>query len=236
MTSESDEAIQIYKIREGRHDRQLLSKKYGVKLAKFTRNSSSIIYASTKQNGNTMMPLYSAFVEGNADSWSHTDAIRYLTTHDNAFIRYFEGHEGAVTNLAMHPGSDDFISCSKDNTVRLWNTGTKNATGVLHLNTPYLSAFDPSGQVFAVGSPSAGHVLIYDHRNFDKAPVNMFDIVESCASVDTDQLMKGWTKLEFSNDGKSILLGTKGGGHFLLDSFKGHLKAYLQKPEAGQVE
>jgi len=51
MTSESDEAIQIYKVRDGRHDKQLLSKKYGVKLAKFTRNSSSIIYASTKQNG-----------------------------------------------------------------------------------------------------------------------------------------------------------------------------------------
>ncbi|KAI0200746.1 WD40 repeat-like protein [Astrocystis sublimbata] len=213
MTSESDEAIQIYKIREGRHDKQLLSKKYGVKLAKFTRNSSSIIYASTKQN----------------------DAIRYLTTHDNAFIRYFEGHDGAVTNLAMHPGSDDFISCSRDNTVRLWNAGTKNATGVLHLNTPNLAAFDPSGQVFAVGSPSAGHVLIYDHRNFDKAPVNMFDVVESCASADKEQLMSGWTKLEFSNDGKSILLGTKGGGHFLLDSFKGHLKAYLQKPEGGRT-
>ncbi|KAI0097641.1 WD40 repeat-like protein [Nemania sp. FL0031] len=209
MTSESDEAIQIYKVREGRHDKQLLSKKYGVKLAKFTRNSSSIIYASTKQN----------------------DAIRYLTTHDNAFIRYFEGHEGAVTNLAMHPGSDDFISCSKDNTVRLWNTGTKHATGILHLNTPYLSAFDPSGQVFAVGSPTSGQILIYDHRNFDKAPVSTFDIIEACASVDTDQLMKGWTKLEFSNDGKSILLGTKGGGHFLLDSFKGHLKAYLRKPD-----
>ncbi len=58
MTSESDEAIQIYKVREGRHDKQLLSKKYGVKLAKFTRNSSSIVYASTKQNGNTTIPLY----------------------------------------------------------------------------------------------------------------------------------------------------------------------------------
>ncbi|KAI1828338.1 WD40 repeat-like protein [Xylaria intraflava] len=209
MTSESDEAIQIYRVREGRHDKQLLSKKYGVKLAKFTRNSSSIVYASTKQN----------------------DAIRYLTTHDNAFIRYFEGHEGAVTNLAMHPGTDDFISCSKDGTVRLWNAGTKHATGSLQLNTPYLAAFDPSGQVFAIGSPTAGEVLIYDHRNFDKAPVSTFDIVASCRGVNTDQLLKGWTKLEFSNDGKSILLGTKGGGHFLLDSFGGHLKAYLQKPE-----
>lgn len=131
----------------------------------------------------------------------------------------------------MHPGSDDFISCSRDNTVRLWNTGTRHATGILNLNAPYLSAFDPSGQVFAVGSPPGGAVLIYDHRNFDKAPVSMFDIVEACASVDADQIMKGWTKLEFSNDGKSILLGTKGGGHFLLDSFSGNLKAYLRKPE-----
>ena len=51
MTSESDETIQIYSVKEGRHDKSLLSKKYGVKLAKFTHNSSSIIYASTKQNG-----------------------------------------------------------------------------------------------------------------------------------------------------------------------------------------
>jgi COMPASS component SWD2 len=37
----------------------LLSKKYGVKLAKFTHTSSSIIYASTKQNG-TVSPKLSS--------------------------------------------------------------------------------------------------------------------------------------------------------------------------------
>lgn len=51
MTSESDETIQIYNVKEGTHSKTLLSKKYGVKLAKFTHTSSSIIYASTKQNG-----------------------------------------------------------------------------------------------------------------------------------------------------------------------------------------
>lgn len=51
MTSSSDETIQIYNVKEGRHDKSLLSMKYGVKLAKFTHTSSSIIYASTKQNG-----------------------------------------------------------------------------------------------------------------------------------------------------------------------------------------
>lgn len=51
MTSESDETIQIYNVKDGLHNKALLSKKYGVKLAKFTHTSSSIIYASTKQNG-----------------------------------------------------------------------------------------------------------------------------------------------------------------------------------------
>ncbi|KAH6661088.1 WD40-repeat-containing domain protein [Truncatella angustata] len=211
MTSESDDTIQIYKVREGRHEKQLLSKKYGVKLAKFTHNSSSVVYASTKVN----------------------DAIRYLTTHDNAFIRYFEGHEAAVTSLAMHPGHDDFISCSKDNTVRLWNASTKNATGILNLNTPYLSAWDPSGQVFAIGSPNSGQILLYDHRNFDRAPFNTFDIGETCAFADAAYVLKGWTKLEFSNDGKNLLLGTKGNGHFLIDAFEGTLRAYLHKPNGG---
>lgn len=50
MTSSSDNSIQIYNVKEGRHDKSALSMKYGVKLAKFTHTKSSIIYASTKQN------------------------------------------------------------------------------------------------------------------------------------------------------------------------------------------
>ncbi|KAL5597608.1 hypothetical protein FOBRF1_011401 [Fusarium oxysporum] len=211
MASASDETIQIYHVKEGRHDKSLISKKYGVKLAKFTHTASSIIYASTKQN----------------------DAIRYLATHDNSFIRYFEGHEGPVTSLAVHPGSDNFISCSQDNTVRLWDTQTKNCQGQLFLRSPYLTAYDPSGTVFAVACTSSGTVLLYDARNYDKAPFATVDIVEQCRKVDSQCLNKGWTKLEFSNDGKSLLVGTRGNGHFLLDAFEGTLKAYLQKPNGG---
>ncbi|KAI5460020.1 histone H3 methyltransferase complex and RNA cleavage factor II complex, subunit SWD2 [Mariannaea sp. PMI_226] len=211
MTSSSDETLQIYNVKEGRYDKTLLSKKYGVKLAKFTHTSSSIIYASTKQN----------------------DAIRYLATHDNSFIRYFEGHEAPVTCLAVHPGSDNFISCSRDNTVRLWDTQTKNCQGQLFLNNPSLAAYDPSGTVFAIGCPSSGTVLLYDARNYDKAPFATVDIIEQCRRLDSQCLVKGWTKLEFSNDGKSLLVGTQGNGHFLLDAFEGTLKAYLRKPMGG---
>ncbi|EHA50844.1 hypothetical protein MCOR27_010904 [Pyricularia oryzae] len=211
MTSESDETIQLYNVREGRHDKNLASKKYGVKLAKFTHSGTSIIYASTKQN----------------------DAIRYLETFDNSFIRYFEGHKDAVTNLEMHPGGDNFLSASRDNTVRLWDIRSKNAVGQLFLNTPYLLAWDPSGEVFAVGSPRSGSILLYDYKNYNKAPFATFDIVEACKEVDPSRLLQGWTKLEFSNDGKCILLGTDGTGHLLLDAFDGKLKANLRKPDSG---
>ncbi|KAF4509788.1 hypothetical protein G6O67_003926 [Ophiocordyceps sinensis] len=211
MTSASDETIQIYNVRDGRHDKSLLSKKYGVKLAKFTHTSSSIIYASTKQNY----------------------AIRYLATHDNSFIRYFEGHEADVTSLAVHPGSDNFISCSQDNTIRLWDTQTKHWQGQLMLKNPTLAAFDPSGMVFAVACPSGGSVLLYDVRSYDKAPFATVDIVEQCCGIDSQFAVKGWTKLEFSNDGKSLLVGTKGNGHLLVDAFEGTLKAYLRKPAGG---
>ncbi|KAK3692462.1 WD40-repeat-containing domain protein [Podospora appendiculata] len=211
MTSESDETIQIYNVKEGQHSKTLLSKKYGVKLAKFSHTSSGIIYASTKQN----------------------HAIRYLATHDNTFLRYFEGHEGAVTSLAMHPGSDNFISCSLDDTVRLWNINTKQWTAKLFLKTPYLSAWDPSGRVFAIASPATGSVLIYDWRNYEKAPVSVFDVLKSRGPAEAEAAFRGWTTLEFSNDGKHLLLGSKHNGHFLLDAFDGSLKAYLRKPNGG---
>lgn len=129
----------------------------------------------------------------------------------------------------MHPGSDNFISSSQDGTVRLWNIGSKQWTGLLYLTKPYLSAWDPAGNVFAVASPASGSVLLYDYRKYDKPPFSIFDIVEQCGAVDKRNLLQGWTKLAFSNDGKHLLVGTRGAGHFLLDAFDGTLKAFLQK-------
>ena len=41
-----------------------------------------------------------------------------------------------------------------------------------------------------------------------------------------------WTRLEFSNDGKSLLVGSNGSqGHFLLDAFEGDLRAYCVRSQ-----
>lgn len=164
------------------------------------------------------------------------DTIRYLSMHDNSYLRYFEGHEQNVTCLSLHPGQDNFLSCSEDNTVRIWDASTKNACGRLLLNSAYLAAWDPSGNVFAVASPAAQAILLYDFRNFDKEPFSTFDMLPHSPDPLPSSPSKGWNKLEFSNDGKSILLGTTGQCHYLVDAFDGNLKASLLRGDKKGVK
>lgn len=162
------------------------------------------------------------------------DAIRYLSTHNTSFIRYFEGHSASVTSISLHPGSDNFISCGRDDTVHLWALNTKQWVAKLHLTTPFLSAWDPYGAVFGIASPWSYAILLYDYKNYTKGPIAEFDLVDKMPTRRAaDNLSTGWTTLAFSNDGKHILLGTRGNAHYLFDAFSGDLKAMLRKPEGG---
>lgn len=49
----------------------LHSKKYGVDIPRFTHKSSTILYASTKED----------------------DTIRYHSLHDNKYLQYYKGHK-----------------------------------------------------------------------------------------------------------------------------------------------
>lgn len=77
VTASNDETIQVYNCRSGRHLKTLYSKKYGVDLARFTHRSSAIIYASTKEDGASLL----------------TDTIRYHSLHDNKYLQYYRGHK-----------------------------------------------------------------------------------------------------------------------------------------------
>ncbi|KAI4258619.1 MAG: hypothetical protein LQ352_001154 [Teloschistes flavicans] len=202
----SDDSLQLYSARDGTHQKLCLSQKYGCHLARFSHHSQSIYYASTKFDDN----------------------IRYLSTHDNNYIRYFKGHSAAVTDLAPCPSNDMLLSCSADNTVRLWNSKSQYAQARLNLATPYLATFDPTASVIAIASASTSSILLYDLRNYEQEPFATFDMREYDPPSSN---LPEWTKLEFSNDGKSLLVSTNHGqGHLLLDAFTGMLKAHLPRP------
>lgn len=211
LLSRTDDTIHLYNVKAGAHAKELKSQKYGNALARFTHNSTNIIYASTKVD----------------------DGIRYLCMHDNSFIRYFRGHEDRVTSLCLSPSSDHFLSASMDNTVKLWDLRTSHAQGELRLEAPLLTAYDPSASVIAVASAMAQTICLYDLKNYDRPPFATFDLYEiekRLSATHGQHLARGWTGMEFSNNGKSLLLSTNGPGHYVLDAFSGDLMHYLHRP------
>lgn len=133
-----------------------------------------------------------------------------------------------MTSLTLCPASDTFLSTSIDNTVRLWSLQSPSPQARLNLATPYLAAYDPSATVIAIASASTHSILLYDLRNYDRPPFATFDMRPYLSPHQLAEPKPDWTRLEFSNDGKSLLLGTNSPtGHLLLDAFDGALRAHV---------
>jgi len=211
VAASNDETMHVYDVKEGKRTKTIPSKKYGIHLARFTHHSRNILFASTKQD----------------------NSLRLLELHNESFIRYFSAHTAQVTCVSLSPGTDQFLSCGDDDMVCLWDLNSRNPQGKLKLVTPYLAAYDPSGNVMAIASQSTSSLLMYDVRYYDKAPFETFDLSGAEDMYTPTTKGRAWTKLEFSNDGKSMLVGTDYHGHFILDAFNGTVKSFLAGKTSG---
>jgi len=185
-----DDQISVFDCERGVQRRLVNSQKYGVDLARFTHAKNACVHASTKVD----------------------DDIRYLSLHDNKFLRYFKGHTKRVISLEMSPADDTFMSGSADNTVRLWDLRSPTCSGIMHVQGKPVLSFDPEGLVFSVGVQSE-QVKLYDLRSFEKGPFTTFKMPRETKCE--------WTGLRFSPHGKYILLTTNGSVMRLLDAFDG---------------
>ncbi|KAF9430495.1 member of Set1p complex, histone methyl transferase [Podila epigama] len=118
-----------------------------------------------------------------------------------------------VVALEMSPLDDQFLAGSGD-AVRLWDLRSPNCQGAVSIvGTPAL-AFDPSGMVFAVCLGST--LRLYDVKSFDQGP---FKIAEVGQSLGLNTAAIEATQLEFSTDGKNILVTTASDAHYIVDAF-----------------
>jgi COMPASS component SWD2 len=200
LTSSDDDTIRLYDCEKGVQLRELFSKKYGVDLIKHTHAKNTAIHTSTKEN----------------------DTIRYLSLHDNKYLRYFCGHEKRVVTLCMSPADDTFLSGSLDQTVRLWDLKSDKVIGKLSFtgSTGPIASFDPEGLIFVVGTDS--EVLkFFDLRHHDKGPFSTIRISNK------NPVFMNWHSLKFSPDGKQMLITTNCEELYVLDAFSGDLKHKL---------
>lgn len=194
MTSSDDESIRLYDIVKGAASTVVHSKKYGVDLIRFTHTDSASTVICASKNG-----------------WDET--IRYLSLHDNRYLRYFKGHRDRVCSIAMSPRSDCFLSASLDATIRLWDLNSPHCQGLMRRRSGKMAMveFDPEGILFAL-AVSNNTVKLYDLNTYDRGPFLTFQ-VEHHAELE-------WTGLKFSPDGRYLLLSSAE-KHFLADSYTG---------------
>ena len=97
---------------------------------RFTHHPNALIYAS-KPKG--------AVPAGQA---AQAHALRYLSMHNDSFLRYFVGHTAPVLDIGLSPVSDLFASSSADRSVKLWDLRTSACQMQLEVEHVPCAAFD----------------------------------------------------------------------------------------------
>eukprot|EP01137_Pigoraptor_chileana_P010037 Opistho-2@59114 len=148
--------------------------------------------------------------------WQCADTIRYISLHDNKYIRYFQGHSDRVVGLSVSPKDDTFLSASADRTVRLWDTRSPNCQGLMQVGGNAVLAFDATGVIFAVAVNSES-VKLYDVRDYHKGPFEEISFKDGVERV-------YWTDIASDPTGKHFLVSTDSDVLYLMDAFTGARK------------
>ncbi|KAK4525189.1 hypothetical protein GAYE_SCF08G3095 [Galdieria yellowstonensis] len=181
ISSGDDESLQLYSAVQGKHLKTIPVKKYGTGLVRFTHHNSAVICAS--QN-----------------NFDHS--LRYLSIHENRYLRYFQGHCERVISLAMSPRDDTFFSSSLDKSIRFWDLRDERCQGILRCHGRGVVDYDPEGVVFGVAYSEGRKLVIklFDLRQFYLGP--FYDTTRDVPTTAETSCLK------FSKDGRFMLVTT----------------------------
>ena len=107
------------------------------------------------------------------------------------------------------------MSCSLDDTLKLWDFRHPSSVGTLSFVGPTVASYDPEGIIFAVGIRTQ-KIKLYDMRKINKEPFSEFIIQIEATNTRAD-----WSNLQFSPNGRYILISTNGAIIRLIDSETG---------------
>ncbi|KAF9958392.1 WD repeat-containing protein 82 [Mortierella alpina] len=136
-----------------------------------------------------------------------------VTSAQDESLHVYDCVTGKVTALEMSPLDDQFLAGSED-AIRLWDLRSPTCQGAVSIVGRPAVAFDPSGLVFAVALGST--LRLYDVKSFDQGPFSSATIGENLG-VNPAAIVA--TQLEFSSDGKYILVTTAADAHYIIDAY-----------------
>ena len=167
-SSDSGRELRVWSCEDGTVKRKMYMKQSGIGAARFAHRYTGIVHSATQTDNH----------------------IRYLSTHENKYIRNFHGHEKKVNCIEVSPVNDEVLSSAPGDSVRLWDLRTPNCQGLLKVGPgkfPHV-AWDPSGLVFGLsvqnGEGGSADFRLYDARNYEKVSKALpKPLIPPCCSV-----------------------------------------------------
>jgi len=216
VTTSTDSIVRFYTCLDGKSRKSIHCRNYGASCVKFTHHSKAVLEACPKDN-----------------------CIRYHSLHDNAYIRTFSGHEDRITMIEMQRIEDIFFTCGLDKSIRLWDLRQPQGIALLKVEGRPTIACDHEGLIFAAGTGN-NQLKLYDMRQYEHGPFHTFlnfptEPKKNNANLSPQNNNNNnmpqsspiapqtyeWCSLEFSPDGKHILISTRTNLLILVDSFQG---------------
>lgn len=128
----------------------------------------------------------------------------------------------------MNPVNDSFLSGSVGDAIKLWDLRSPDAQGTMPVQGHPTVAFDPSGEVFALGISERMTVLLYARNQFTSAPFMVIPIEDDAylSTISMPPRPAIVTSLAFSPTASSgqLLVGTAGDQHYILDTWSNAYK------------
>lgn len=96
--------------------------------------------------------------------------VHLYNIHDQTRISWKKVHSRIINQILFHKETNQFVSCSSDNSIRIWNINTPQLKSRIHANQPFVAVCVNNNLLFAANYQS---VRIYNFRTLVQQ-INVF--------------------------------------------------------------
>ena len=101
--------------------------------------------------------------------------IDIINSSNRTILRQVKGHAGPINDVQFIQNKTEFVSCSDDKTIKLWDIPTESTVSTLKFHTDYVRAvrFHPQSNLLVAGSYD--HLIsLWDLRSNESSPISAF--------------------------------------------------------------
>jgi hypothetical protein len=117
--------------------------------------------------------------------------ISILNTENNTVLASFEAHQEAITDIALAPTGDVFVTSSRDKTLKCWRMdGTLQATFTGHTDIVHATCFSPDGQyVFSASRDNTARMWDRQGTLLQIYRGHKSDVYDICCAPDQQSIL-----------------------------------------------